>query len=77
MKEIESCEDAVKSLFEYLDHQLGDEERQAMDAHLHKCRSCFSRAEFEKRLKAKLAQSGKEEAPAELKQRIRKILQDF
>jgi mycothiol system anti-sigma-R factor len=77
MTKIESCEEALKNLFEYLDHQLEEQDREAMNAHLHDCRSCFSRAEFEKRLKEKLAQSGKEEAPAELKQRIRKILQDF
>ncbi|MGH8718121.1 MAG: anti-sigma factor family protein [Burkholderiales bacterium] len=77
MKETISCEEALKSLFQYLDHELEENEHQAMDAHLHECRSCFSRAEFERRLKEKLGQSGKEQAPAELKQRVRKILQEF
>lgn len=72
-----SCEDALKSLFEYLDHELKDNEHQAMDAHLRGCRSCYSRAEFERRLKARLAQSGSEAPPAELKERIGKILKQF
>jgi mycothiol system anti-sigma-R factor len=77
VKETMSCEEALKNLFEYLDHELEGEKHQAMDAHLHECRSCFSRAEFEKRLKARLAQSGSEAPPAELKERIRKILKQF
>jgi hypothetical protein len=52
--------DDAESLFEYLDHELEENEHEAMDAHLHECRRCFSRAEFEKRLKARLAQSGSE-----------------
>lgn len=77
MKETISCEEALRSLFEYLDHELEDNEHRAIDAHLHECRSCFSRAEFERRLKARLAESASEAPPAELNERIRKILKEF
>lgn len=77
MTKIESCEEALKKLFEYLDHQLEEQERDAMDAHLHDCRGCYSRAEFEKRLKARLEESGSEAPPVELKERIRKILKQY
>ncbi|MGH8727352.1 MAG: anti-sigma factor family protein [Burkholderiales bacterium] len=77
MTKIESCEEALKNLFAYLDQELEEHDREAMDAHLHDCRSCYSRAEFEKRLKTRLAQSGSEAPPVELRERIRKILKQF
>jgi anti-sigma factor (TIGR02949 family) len=77
MTKIESCEEALEKLFAYLDHELGEHEREAMDAHLSDCRGCYSRAEFEKQLKKKLIESARETAPSELQQRIRKILQQF
>jgi anti-sigma factor (TIGR02949 family) len=49
------CERALQRLFEFIDHELGPEDRAAMEEHLRTCRSCFSRAEFERRLKEKLA----------------------
>lgn len=48
------CEQALAQIFEYIDHELRVHEREAMQAHLHTCKSCFSRAEFERRLKQKL-----------------------
>ncbi|HEY5636363.1 MAG TPA: zf-HC2 domain-containing protein [Burkholderiales bacterium] len=49
------CEQALARIFEYIDHELHAHERAAMQAHLHTCKSCFSRAEFERRLKQKVA----------------------
>jgi mycothiol system anti-sigma-R factor len=77
MTKIESCEDALNKLFAYLDRELEEHEHAAMEAHLSECRGCYSRAEFEKKLKEKLSQSGREPAPSGLQQRIRKILQQF
>lgn len=56
------CEQALAQVFEYIDHELDAYEREAMQRHLHACKSCFSRAEFERRLKQKLA--GLRERPA-------------
>ena len=46
------CEEALRRLFEYLDAELHGDPHREMEQHLERCRSCFSRAEFEKRLKA-------------------------
>ena len=50
------CEQALRQVFEYIDHVLDDTERAAMEHHLHTCHSCYSRVEFEGRLKAKLGE---------------------
>src|SRR5439155_24359279 len=43
------CEEALRRLFEYLDAELHGELEREMAQHLERCRSCFSRVEFEKR----------------------------
>ena len=43
------CEEALRRLFEYLDAELHGEPQREMEQHLERCRSCFSRVEFEKR----------------------------
>ncbi len=48
------CEEALRRLAEYLDHELGEVPRAEVEAHLETCRSCYSRAEFERELKSRL-----------------------
>jgi anti-sigma factor (TIGR02949 family) len=69
-----NCEEALRQLFEYLDAELHGESQREMEQHLERCRSCFSRVEFEKRLKAYTADLGREPLPPELGLRIRKVL---
>ena len=67
------CEQALARIFELIDHELRAEEREAMEHHLHTCKSCFSRAEFERRLKTKLqALRGAQTGAA--RERIEKLL---
>ena len=49
-----TCEEALRMLAEHLDGELHESHQNAMEAHLRTCRSCFSRAEFERRLKAQI-----------------------
>lgn len=60
-------------LFEYLDNELVEHNHAAMENHLHTCRSCFSRMEFEKRLKHMVKDEKEETAPTDLRNRIKKI----
>lgn len=71
------CDEAIRMLFEYLDNELGEQDHEAMEAHLHECRACFSRMEFDKRLKGMI--KGKEivNAPNALRNRIKKITDLF
>lgn len=71
------CEEALKHLLTFLDRELGPAKRRQVEHHLEICRSCFSRAEFEKRLKAQLQEIGQESADGPLKTRIKAILGRF
>jgi anti-sigma factor (TIGR02949 family) len=51
-----SCEDAVKRLNEYLDHQLTEDERAVVMRHLEICRPCLRRFTFERTLIVSLRQ---------------------
>jgi anti-sigma factor (TIGR02949 family) len=71
------CEQALRQIFEYIDHELGAAERTAMEHHLHTCHSCYSRMEFERRLKAKLGGLKKDDADPAVRERIKKVLESF
>jgi anti-sigma factor (TIGR02949 family) len=71
-----NCEQALHRLFEFLDHELEAEERDAVQHHLSTCRSCFSRADFERRLKQKLHELQQGE-PAGATERVKRLLENF
>ena len=71
------CELALRQVFEYLDHELAEGERAAMDAHLRKCKGCFSRVEFERLLKGKVKALRGEKASPETEERVKSLLKDF
>jgi len=73
------CEQALKQLFEYIDHELPESDRGAMQHHLHTCKSCFSRYEFERRLKEKVGglRSDEDTVSSEVGDRIKKLLKSF
>ena len=71
-----NCEQALAQVFEFIDHELQSHEREAMREHLHMCKSCFSRAEFERRLKGKLKELREEADPA-AQDRIEKLIKSL
>jgi anti-sigma factor (TIGR02949 family) len=73
IEEIE-CEQAIKQLLVYLDNELNNHDHKVLEKHLHTCRSCYSRMEFEKKLKSTVSDA-KEEAKASdnLRSRIKNI----
>lgn len=71
------CEQALRQIFQYVDHELDDTERAAMEHHLHTCHSCYSRSEFERRLKAKLGELKKDDPDLMLRERIKRLLESF
>jgi anti-sigma factor (TIGR02949 family) len=72
-----TCEQALHRLFEFLDHELDAAEREAMQLHLSTCRSCFSRVDFERRLKQKLRELRREEPLQEAGERMKRLLESF
>jgi len=76
-KEQINCEQALKQILDYIDRELGEHDRAAMAQHLHTCKSCFSRMEFERRLKEKVGALRDEEVPSQLGARIKGLLKSF
>jgi len=77
IKEID-CLEAVDSLYAYLDGELDDEQSLAkFRKHLSHCRSCYTRSELEGVLTDRIRQSGKDKTPSSLKNRLRKLMDDF
>jgi len=68
------CEEALKRLFRFVDQDLDDHKHAEMETHLSRCKSCYSRVEFEKRLHQHLRGVG-QEAPSEaLRRRVKKLM---
>ncbi len=62
----------------YIDGELSDpESTAAFEHHMQHCRSCFSRAELERALVARLKRSAEVPAPEALKRRLRKLMDRF
>ena len=72
-----NCDEALRLLAAFLDHELHFGEREGVERHLEICRSCFSRAEFERRLKGEIGQLGREEVPPGFEERVRRLLGSF
>jgi anti-sigma factor (TIGR02949 family) len=71
------CEEALAHLLEYLDRELGAGTQHQVEHHLDVCKSCFSRAEFERRLKAKLRETGRQPVGEAFQERIKTLLRRF
>lgn len=71
------CEEVIEKLFEYLDRELDAESQQALARHMETCRACFTRAEFERRLRARVREAGEVRAPESLRRRVRAMVARF
>lgn len=69
------CEEAVRRIAEYLDGELGDRPRAELERHLETCRSCYSRKEFERRLRERMRTDLKlDSVSPEFEERVRSLL---
>lgn len=71
------CEQALRQIFEYIDHELGEADHEAMHRHLETCKGCFSRMEFERRLKEKVGALREEKPTEKVAERIKGLLKGF
>ena len=71
------CEEAVAKLLEYLDGELDETGRRGMESHLETFRECFNRAEFERRLRERVAQTASVPAPESFRRRVRDLIESF
>ena len=68
------CEEALRRLMEFIDRELSNEDHQSLESHLRTCRSCFSRMEFERRLKEQLSADLCDYVSLESRNRIRELI---
>lgn len=71
------CEQALKHLVEFVDHELPDSEHDGVEQHLRICRNCCSRMEFERRLKERLSALSTEDVPSTTRDRVRDLIKRF
>ena len=72
------CEEALRRLAAYLDDELDPSSREEVGRHLERCRSCYSRAEFERRLKERIrGDLGVADVPEVFERRIRNLLRSL
>jgi len=69
-----TCDEALRLLAAYLDGELAETEQFDVTRHLDACRSCLSRAEFERQLKTRLAALRRQDVSATFEERIRDLI---
>lgn len=72
-----TCEEVIEQIYEFLDQELDSTLSERINAHLERCRDCFTRAEFEKRLRARVNDAAEAEAPERLHRRLQRLLNQF
>lgn len=72
-----TCDEVLAQLLAHLDRELDDAASAELAHHLERCRGCFSRAAFERALKAHVRDAGDTAAPASLRARIKHLIDEF
>lgn len=65
------CAQAIEQLFEFLDAEIDDERGDLIRVHLASCETCLAEYDVVDHIKALVKRSCGEQAPAELRARIR------
>jgi anti-sigma factor (TIGR02949 family) len=72
-----SCDEVLEHVLAFVDREMGESDRLRLERHLETCRNCYSRVEFERRLKGRLTALAREEAPALLRDRVSRLIERF
>lgn len=68
------CDKVLQGLWEYLDKECTEENRQHIKQHLDLCRSCYDRMEFEQLLRDHMREKTNHCCPDSVKNKIQKLL---
>ena len=72
------CLAAIEAFYSYLDGELSNPKAiEDFEHHMSHCRSCFSRAEVERLLNERMRESGTSAAPKDLRDRVRRLMDEF
>ncbi|HUY86206.1 MAG TPA: mycothiol system anti-sigma-R factor [Acidimicrobiales bacterium] len=64
------CQEAIQTLYHYLDGELTDDRRQLIKAHLDDCQHCFDAFDFEEDLRHLIASKCQERVPDALRAKV-------
>lgn len=70
------CREAISQLYFFLDGELTDERRHALQAHLDHCGSCLEAFEFEAELRMVIAERARDRVPSSLRERLAVVLRE-
>jgi mycothiol system anti-sigma-R factor len=68
------CEQALRTLYYFLDGELTEERRDAIQHHLDECSPCLEAFDFEAELKMAIARCCRDQVPDGLRQRVADVL---
>jgi anti-sigma factor (TIGR02949 family) len=71
------CSEAVRQLWEYLDHAIASEDQEKVEHHLSFCRRCCGELEFAKEIRRFLASGSSEEIPSDVKARLEGFVEEL
>lgn len=71
---VSNCQDALHTLYDYLDGELTTERRAAIQRHLSECSPCLHAFDFEAELKVVIARSCRDQVPDHLRSKIAKAI---
>ncbi len=72
-----SCSDAVRQLWDYLDHAVSTEDQERIERHLSFCRRCCGELEFARELRSFLSSAGVEDIPPAVRSRLERFVEEL
>ena len=72
------CLEAFDHVYAYINGELEDEATIVkIEHHLSHCKSCYSRAQMERKINERLKASAEPVAPEQLQTRLKRLIEDF
>jgi anti-sigma factor (TIGR02949 family) len=71
------CSEAVRQLWDYLDHAIAPEDQERVERHLSFCRRCCGELEFAKEIRGFLASGSSDEVPPQVKDRLERFVEEL
>jgi len=67
---VDPCQEAIGTLYNFLDGELTPDRRLQIQHHLEECGPCFQAFDFESELKALIARKCRDDVPESLRRRV-------
>ena len=71
------CSEAVRQLWDYLDHAIAPKDQERVERHLSFCRRCCGELEFAKEIRGFLASGSSDEVPPQVQERLERFVEEL